>query len=130
MPNRSHGLFLNNLRRRIAAQEKSLSEAEEAAAALAEKALDSISQDTLELLIGATLAPQQGRQLTEGEAAAKQAYALAMKSECRRSGLTVRRTPEVAEMISQAAIRQMSESDLGLCILGARQEWTSGGGLR
>ena len=121
MPHGTNRPCVTKLRRRIEALlEKSLSVTDEASAAMIQNALYSISQETLEWLIGATLAPRQGRELTEREAAAKQAYAAALELECRRSGLTVRGIPDVSELISLLAIRQESENDLLLCISGSR----------
>ena len=106
------------LRSRLEVLEKSLSAMERACEQTIQSALRSISHENLELLIDATLAPLRGRELTEREAGAKQAYASALERECRMQRITVRRTPRAKDMINDAAMRRMCEDDLALAYRG------------
>jgi len=103
-----------NLYRRLEAIKKSLSLTAKACETKIQTAPHVISQHELESLIDATSALRQGRELTEREAAANQAYASALESQWRYRGLTVTRTPETPELIDCAATRQLSVEDLGV----------------
>ena len=92
-----------NLRRRLEAQEESLAATDKVREGIIQNVLYQMPQEDLEFLIDATLAPRRGRKLTEREAAAKQAYAAALETESRGRRLTVRRMPEVQQLIEAAA---------------------------
>lgn len=111
---------MQTLYRRLAALEKSRAITEETCNMKMLHALHKISRENLELLIDVTLALRLGRELTAREAAARQAYAAVLESECRLFRGTVRRFPDTPELISQAVLRQKSEDDLLLCIRGFR----------
>jgi hypothetical protein len=91
--------------RRLEALEKSRAATEEACNTKIRNVLYRISREHTELLIDATLALHQGRELTAGEAAARQAYAAALEWECRGSGWAPRRMPTIPELISEASPR-------------------------
>jgi hypothetical protein len=106
--------------RRLEALEKSRAATEEACNTKIRNVLYRISREHTELLIDATLALHQGRELTAGEAAARQAYAAALEWECRGSGWAPRRMPTIPELISEAVLCEESEDDLLLSIGGYR----------
>ena len=124
-----------NLRRRLEALEKSLSLTDQVCAQMIHTVCYSMGKNELESLIDALLAHLRGRELTDREAAAKQAYAAALKSECRCRGLVVYRLPDVSDvssMIFQAATRGWCAQDVTLllgiltpCYRALSQPWNS-----
>jgi hypothetical protein len=107
-----------NLYRRLETLERSLAVTDKAREGMILNALHHISQEDLEFLIDASLAPRQGRALTEREAMAQQAYTAALEAECRCCRLTVTRIPEAPQLIFWAAMRRISEKELGLVASG------------
>lgn len=105
---------MKTLYRRLGALERSRAITEETCNTKILNALHRISREHLELLIDATLARRRDRELTEGEAAAQQAYAAALQTECRGSGLTLRRIPDVPDLIFCAVTRWESLEDVVL----------------
>jgi len=109
---------MGTLRRRLEALEKALSVRDKAREETIKEALHRISLEELDLLIDAMLALRQGRELTEREAAAKQAYTSALETRCVCRGLTVRGILDVSKLIAEAVIRKVSDQDLDLLISG------------
>jgi hypothetical protein len=105
-----------NLRRRLEALEKSLSLADEACEEMNYTVCSHMGRNELESLIDAMLAHLRGRELTDREAAGKQAYVAALKSECRSRGLAVCRLPDVFSMIFRAATRGWCAQDVTLLL--------------
>ncbi len=81
------GLTMGRIRGRIEVLEKAASARRTACRGIANKALESLSHESVELLIGAFGAERIGRRLTERESGARKAYAQALKQQCQAARL-------------------------------------------
>lgn len=101
-----------SLGRRIDALEEYLHKANEAHREMVRGIIWRLSQASRESLIDAGVARLKGRNLTECEAAAEQAYSAIVESEYRWRASTVRGMPRLDELISQVNLMNLSERDL------------------
>ena len=119
---------MRKMLRRIAALEKSIARRPEQDEAIFGRALQRLSLTEMELLVLASVADRESRGLTEPQMAAKQAYRLALRTEClvagRCSTAGFADTPALGRIMSAANLCRLSTENLKLCISGlhAQQE--------
>jgi len=111
-----------NLRRRIEALEKSVAATQRTENARVRGALGHLGQETLQALIRATVAAQEGRELRATEAAVVQAYFSALE---RGPGMrcgSMRNLPDTSAAIYIALLRDVAVEDLMVLRDAARAE--------
>ena len=120
---------MRNLIRRIEALEKSTSALRQARQAMADQALETLSLQDLELLISAFGGDREGRALTQGESAARQAYGSALESQSQRNRLRwptrLERIPNLDTIHTAIIIvlgRHCSDEELELAVAGSRAQ--------
>jgi hypothetical protein len=112
--------------RRIAALEKATTGWDKQDEAIAVGVFYRLSLEEIDLLLLASVSDREGRSLTEPQMAAKQAYHLALRTEClgagRRSTAGLEDLPPLDQMIDQASLRRLSFEDLKLLSNGLRAQ--------
>ena len=107
---------MRKMLRRMAVLEKLIVGRPEQDEAILERAVRKLSLTEMELLLLAFAADREGRKLTESQMAAKQAYHLALRTEClaagRRSTVGFSDTLVLHRIIMTASLEQLSIKDM------------------
>jgi hypothetical protein len=117
---------MRKILRRVAVLEKLIGGRPEQDEAIVERAVRKLSLKEMELLLLASAADREGRGLTEPERAAKQAYQLALRTEClaagRRSTGGFSDTLVLDRIIREANLLQLSCEEMSLLYNGQAQQ--------
>jgi hypothetical protein len=114
------------LLRRIEALERSMAAQHDQDKAIVVRTLYRLSPEELELLLLASVTDREGRALTESQAAARQAYQSALRSEClaagRRSTAGFEDSPPLHQIMVTANLSRLSMEELRLARSGMRAQ--------